>query len=580
MYLTCIILNYYLFKLKIKNMKNLGIVLSFLILFLLSSCQNAEPEESPEASYLKEVIIDSKLHLDHMGQITFMKDYVSLSDYGEKDMISSFDLPLNNQDQADLNIRVFLSNTLTNYLLELAPDRSISDLVHNGNYQFTFIVDDKKVYTENLNFGAGLPYSKNRYTSLCVPLMSSDKIDSWGRFLWARFINRGGGQEALTLGNHNLKIEIRPYVEFEDVVVGDIIAEGKLFLNVIDSSKPISADKIAIQAIQRSEDWGISTEPIQKELIKVLNEKIYKNQFKDMTSIIVTKGNELILEEYFNGSDRETLQDTRSVGKSITSTILGIAIKEGHIKNEDMALKQFYDFNKYDNPSETKATTTLKELLTMTSSFDGSDEKSGSKGSEDAIQMSKNWMDYALNLPTLKSNAPDWTYFTGGTMILGDVINKSVPNGIEEFAQEKLFDPLNIKSSKWFHTPQGLPYGGGGLQLTSLDLAKIGSLYVNDGKWNNQQIIHEDWIKESLSNHVALPKDREGTYGYLWYNSSLRIDGNEIAYSYAAGNGGNVIYLFDDIDLVIVITARAYNTMEGAVQHKKMIEQYILPAVY
>ncbi len=560
-------------------MKNLIYHNVFLILLLLASCQNNEVEESPEASYLKNVSIESELHLEHLGQITFMEDYVPISDYSKEHMIDEIDLPLEDIDKIDVNIRAYLNNTLTNYLMELAPERSVTELVTNGNYQFTFIVDNEVIYVENLNTGAGSPYSKNQYTSLCVPLLSSSKVDSWGRFMWARFMSRGGGQEALNIGEHNLKIEIRPYIEFNKLIVGDIIAEGNLDINVIDSSKPINPEKLKVQKIQPSTNWTISSDKINNTLIEALNEKIHKNRFKDVTSIVALKNNEIILEEYFNESNRSTLHDTRSVGKSITSTLMGLAISQRHIKDEHETIGKFYHINQYDNNSEEKSNISIKDLLTMTSTFDGSDEDSDSKGSEDQIQNSDDWMNYTLDLPTRSSQEKSWTYFTGGTMILGDIIDKSVPGGLESFAQANLYEPLDIKSSEWFHTPKGLPYGGGGLRLSTLDLAKIGSLYANNGRWKNVEILDDSWIEKSLSNHIELPDDRNGTYGYLWYNSTIKIDGKEIPCSYAAGNGGNVIYVFKELQIVIVITAQAYNTMEGSVQGKKMIEQYILPAI-
>ena len=174
------------------------------------------------------------IHEANIGKIAFMSKVVPIETFKQTDFLTTFEL----KENTDLNIRVFLGNSLTNYLHLLSPQLSADELTKSGNYQFTFFVDNKKVYAENLNVGAGNAESKNQRTIFRVPLISSSNEDSWGRFLWNRFYGNGG-QDALTSGEHLLKIEIRPYLKLNEILTGNIIAEGelKVFENDVNDVK-------------------------------------------------------------------------------------------------------------------------------------------------------------------------------------------------------------------------------------------------------------------------------------------------------------------------------------------------------
>ena len=267
-----------------------------------------------------------------------------------------------------------------------------------------------------------------------------------------------------------------------------------------------------------------------------------------------------MLEEYFNGASRKTLHDTRSVGKSFASTILGIAIKDNYIKNENQTLNEFYKLNSFQNYSTAKDSITLKDLLTMSSSFDGSDMNSESPGNEENMYPTKNWVEFALNLPVDKSKVANkqWDYFTAGVVVLGDIIHKSVPNGLEKYSNEKLFKPLGITKYKWQFTPQKVANTAGSVQLRSLDYAKYGQLYKNQGVWNAKQILSQEWVTKSLSHQMTIS---EGDYySYLFWNKTYNVNGVNYEVYYSSGNGGNRIFIFKDFPIVVVITSTAYNT--------------------
>jgi CubicO group peptidase (beta-lactamase class C family) len=529
---------------------------------------------SGQTDVVKVEEIVNPLHRTNIGKITFMASPIPIENYKESDFLKTYEL----QETRDFNIRVFMGNSLTNYLHRLAPELTVTELTALGNYQFTFFVDGALIYRENLNAGAGGAESKNTRTVFRVPLFSTTNEDSWGRFLWMRFL-ANGGEDSLTAGTHLLKIEIRPYMKTTELKVGQLIAEGSLELTV---TKPKIDEKlVAIQAIKPGSGWNTSRDLYDREKIKELNRKIADNSFKEVTSIVVIRDGKLLIEEYFSGATRKTLHDTRSVGKSFVSALMGIAIENGHIKSENQTLKDFYDLTKFANYSAKKETVTIKSLLTMSSGFAGNDDDETSPGNEENMYPTSDWVKFALDLPMNDKNevAQTWNYFTAGVVLLGDIINKSISEGLGEYADKKLFKPLGVTKYKWEFTPQGVPNTAGGLRMSALDFAKFGQLYKNGGKWNGKQIISESWIDKSFTRQLALPEKESEFYGFLFWNKAYTVNGNRYETFYATGNGGNKIFVFKDHPLVVVITATAYNKPYGHAQVDKIMNRFVLPAV-
>jgi len=271
----------------------------------------------------------------------------------------------------------------------------------------------------------------------------------------------------------------------------------------------------------------------------------------------------------------------RSVGKTMASTLMGIAIDEGYIKDENQTLSEFYDLNEYQNYSTQKDKVTLKNLLTMSSGFAGNDMDSNSPGNEENMYPTKNWVKFALDLPmdNSKVTSKNWQYFTAGAVILGDILNNSVPNGLEKYAENKLLKPLNINQYQWQYTPTEVPNTAGSFQMSALDNARWGQLYLDNGSIAGKQILPKSWVQKSLSKQIKLPNLDNEYYGYLLWNKTYQVNGKNYEAYYASGNGGNKIMLFKDIGVVIVITATAYNQAYAHYQSDEIVEKYLLPAI-
>ncbi len=550
----------------------IGILLLTFATAFVSCGQTAKPKTSGFVDYNS---ITAPVHKANIGKLTFTSDIIPLEEYKEEDFLTIHEI----KENSELYIRAFLGTSLTNYLHELDTTLTAEQLTKNGNYQLSFYVDDELLYKENISKGAGSPWAKNENSSLLVPLLSQIHTDFWSRFTWMRFYYRNGGEAAMETGTHRLKIEIRPYLENETLIVGDIIAQGEINLKIAEPEQ-VSEEQIAIQPIESNSGWKLSKASYDKEKIRKLNEHIAQNKFKDITSIVVIKEGKLLLEEYFNGANRRTLHDTRSVGKSFASTMTGIAIADGHLEGTDQTLNEFYDLTQFANYSPKKGRVTLKSLLTMSSGFDGSDSDSDSPGNEENMYPTDDWVKFALGQPMDQSKkiGENWDYFTAGVVVLGDILHKTVPGGLEKYADQRLFKPLAIDDYKCQYTPQDVANTAGGLQLKSLDYAKYGQLYKNDGAWNGKQVLPTEWVEETLTNHFK-ETPNETPYGYLFWNQVYSFGDQSYEAFQCSGNGGNKVIVFKDQPLVIIVTAQAYNQPYSHSQVDQMLEQYILPAV-
>jgi len=536
--------------------------LYILIICLLISCKNNSQSKQTPSSEMENLFFST---------VDFTKIKGKIKNYSKK---------FNLHNDAYLSIVFNLDKPLIQSLQELAPTLSEEELLSKGNFQFSYIVDGKTIYVENLNTGAGPKKRKTERLRQGIPLVTPEQINFWGWFMWQRFMKINGGHDAFTEGNHTLSIEVRPYLKGDVLKVGSLLAKGNVAVEV--PKIMIDESLVPVQEIQSNSGWEISKDHFDNTKIEALNRKIIEGRFNDINGIVVIKEGKLLLEEYFNGATRNSLHNTRSVGKSFASTILGIAIKDKFIKDENVLLKDFYDLKSYKNYSAKKDAVTLKSLLTMSSGFLGDDNDYENPGTEDKMHTSDNYVKFTLDLPMHKTKVigSDFTYFTAGVNLLGDIIHKSVPKGLDSYADKKLFAPLDITNYKWFYTPQNIPYTGGGIRMRAIDFAKYGQLYKNKGLWNGTQILAKDWVEKSVANQVSTFQEvGDGYYGYLFWNKTYTVNGKEYEVSYCNGNGSNRVLILKDIPLVVVITGSAYNKPGFNANVDKMMIDYILPAI-
>lgn len=510
------------------------------------------------------------------GRIIFTNKSTAISDLTQRDILSDYVFT----HKSDLFFIAAFDKPLSGYMQDLQPGISKDSLFRQGNFQFSLYVDERLIYRSNLLPGA--PSRGMQDTALVLNRALVNNLGgtgSWSESFWNRFIEHGG-DSALSDGIHAMKMEIRPYIRVgERVMTGSLMAAGEVLLRIRKNTNP-DISQVKLNTPSPYNDLTVSKEKFDHRKIKELKAKIEDGVFKQIAGLIVLKHGQLLIEEYFNGATRHTMHDPRSVGKSFASTLIGLAITDRYIRDEHMTLKDFYTVKSFANYRDEKEKVTLKDLMTMSSAFDGDDDIGVSPGNEENMYPTNNWVKFAMDLPVKPGNEKgEWHYFTAGVILLGDVLNKKVSGGLEAYAAKRLFQPLGIRQYQWQYTPQKVPNTAGGIQMSAIDFAKYGQLYKNNGSWGGKQILSPRWIGKTFSKHKVIGARENEFYGYLFWNKNFRVADKTYEAWYCAGNGGNYILIFKDVPLVVVITATVYGRSYAHTQATKMITEYILPAV-
>ena len=306
--------------------------------------------------------------------------------------------------------------------------------------------------------------------------------------------------------------------------------------------------------------------------IKQMVEKIADGTHKNVHSVLIVKDGKLVVEEYFYEYDRDRLHQLRSTTKSFISALIGIAIEKGFIKSKNEAVLPF--FPEYDpkNPSADKKTITIENLLTHQSGLDCDDDDQKSAGNELKMGVSPDWVKFTLDLPMNDKPGSRAKYCSGGVIVLGRIVEKATGKSINDFAAQHLFKPLGITNFKWNFKPDSSSVETFcQINLTPRDMIKFGLLYLNGGKYNGKQIISSQWIEDSLAKHSVV----NGTdYGYLWWRQWLSVNGKRADGVAAKGYGGQRIYLWPNLNMVVVVTGGNYGDRSPS---DELLIKYILP---
>jgi CubicO group peptidase (beta-lactamase class C family) len=293
----------------------------------------------------------------------------------------------------------------------------------------------------------------------------------------------------------------------------------------------------------------------------------------NLHSVVVERHGRLVAEVYRRGKDKSVyslfalnrdfgptvLHDTRSVGKSVVSLLLGIAKGQGKLGDLATPVLDFYPEHGDLVTPERKAIT-LEHLLTMSSGLAWSE---GSDAPDDEHRLYWKWSPYryVLSRPVVASAGSTFNYNSGGTAILADILVKVTHTPLKDFARAALFEPLGIRDWEWVSDLHGRPMAFTGLRLRPRDMAKIGRMVLDHGQWRGRQIVPADWIASSLR-----PRIRTGLdglqYGYQWWLGTVAWRGRELTWGAAFGNGCQRVFLVPDLDLTVVVTAGAYGDVQ------------------
>lgn len=325
---------------------------------------------------------------------------------------------------------------------------------------------------------------------------------------------------------------------------------------------------------QMNDGWQIAS-PEDVNINQAALDEVYKNfvskdHFLNAKSLLVVKNHKLVFEAYCRSADdRDRIGHLASVTKSITSLTFGIVKSEGFI---DSLGQRLYDIIPEKFPSDVqKRSITLQHLLTMRSgiSFDNdafSVEILANKPS-DPIK-------YILKKPMYAAPGEKYYYRDCDPHLVSHAIWRLTGKTLEQWAKERLFDPLDIDNYYWGSDHTGTNTGAFGLWLKPRDMAKIGQMVLDHGKWNGIQIVDSSWIDISTRKQVASEYQAEPTiydYGYYWW-----IIPRWDAFT-AWGAGGNYIFIMPGKEMIIVMTSTTDVDGELFDQNLPSFEELIRP---
>ncbi len=297
-----------------------------------------------------------------------------------------------------------------------------------------------------------------------------------------------------------------------------------------------------------------------------------KEQMPKLLSALVARHGNLVYERYWNGADRDTQMNVRSVTKSFTGTLIGIAIGEGRISGVTAPAASFFTREELPRElDERKAATTLEHLLTMTSGFYW---VTGNKLGErhlNRMHESRDWARFIWRLPVMESGRGQFQYRSPDSHLLSVILTRACGCSAMEYAQDRLFRPLGLGPLEWPADPQGNSAGHVFMQLKARDMLKLGQLYLQRGRWEGRQLVPESYIRHATAAQTS-GHPGYGAYGYQWWNATY--DG--VRYYFAQGHGGQYIFVVPKLELVVVFTGDP--SVSRWKSPRVLFEQLLLPA--
>ena len=258
---------------------------------------------------------------------------------------------------------------------------------------------------------------------------------------------------------------------------------------------------------------------MDRNIFEKVSKDICSGIYGNLHSVLVIHKNELVVEQYYNGWDENQMHFLASTTKSFSAIMTGIAIEQGKIKDENEKMLDF--FPEYLSQSND----TLKEKITI------------------------KHLKASIELPMETMPGTKYVYSGPNNIIVGEIIKASTGQNIAEFTEANLFKPLGIIDYHWF-SKNGIYDVGGGLKLKSRDIAKYGLLHLNKGKWNDKQIVSSEWMGEIFEPYIEIKHP-------LYSCCQWQMVKTEYGFNswFIPGNGGQIINVVPDLDLVIVINA-------------------------
>jgi CubicO group peptidase (beta-lactamase class C family) len=319
-----------------------------------------------------------------------------------------------------------------------------------------------------------------------------------------------------------------------------------------------------------------------------LDEAVQAGQVGGLHAVVAVRHGQTLLEYYSAGEDfawgdalgvvefgPETLHDIRSVTKSVTALLYGIALGEGLVPPPGEPLLRW--FPQYPDlvGDPQRARLTVEHALTMSLGVEWHEDLpyNSPANAEIAMELAPDRYRYILERPILEPPGVRWMYCGGATALLGRLIADGTGRSLPQYGQAALFAPLGIGSFAWMTGTDEVASAASGLRLAPRDLARIGELVLAEGARDGHRIVPADWVRTMLQ--PRLQTSWGAQYGYQWYIES--IAGHRLVAG--MGNGGQRLFVLPDVGLAVAVTAGNYDDPDQWRTPLAVLERVILPTI-
>ncbi len=320
-------------------------------------------------------------------------------------------------------------------------------------------------------------------------------------------------------------------------------------------------------------------------------------------SMLIFRKNRLVVEEYFPGNKyvwenlghigeyvkwgKNDLHNIMSVHKSITSACIGIAIDKGMIESVQQSIFDYLPDHLHFK-KEGKENITIEHLLTMTSGLAWIEWGTGYTTTVNPMigiwYSDKDPVSYILDTQLIHEPGTFFTYFSGSQILLGEILRNATGYSIDDFCSKYLFEPMGINQVRWTQKfENGVIQCAGALKMKPRDMLKFGITFLNEGKWEQTQILSKSWVENSskpYSNNygIKIPGENSGKVGYTysWFTKELKAGNKKMDIYWALGWGGQKIIIIPEKEAVIVFTGGDYNS---GTKHFGFVVDYLIQAM-
>ena len=358
-----------------------------------------------------------------------------------------------------------------------------------------------------------------------------------------------------------------------------------------------------IELKRRGDGWRVASaeeQGMDSRALTDLTKQIRRQRWGNIHALVIARHGLLVYEEYFAGHDerlgkslgrvvfdQHRLHDVRSISKTVTSTLVGIALARGEIRSIDTPLRELLPTYRRLLVNGKEAIS-LRHVLTMSAGLRWDEESipyTNPKNDERRLSKSPDPAAFVLGQPLVAKPGSTFNYSGGLSHLLAVVLENATGLRIDEYAKKVLFGPLAIHNWEWMKSGNARPSAFSGLRLRARDLAKLGQVFLDHGRWNEKSVITPSWVEQATKTQIEF-EDSEAPgfvlangYGFQWWTNTYSSASQKLEVATAIGNGEQRVIVIPRLRLVVAMLAGFYNDPKTSWTPEVLLTRHILPAL-